>query len=273
MNFNFFAKILQHSTEPLEQRKVLYSKHLERDVLIEILLPKGYRKTKKYPLVIFNDGQDFPALEMKENIESMYKYKLIPKAIVVGLHCNDNRMNEYGVAGIPDYANRGNKAKQHSDFVVTEALPFLLKNYGISDKKEDITIAGFSLGGLSAFDIAWNHSDIFGKVGVFSGALWWRSQPFSANNPDGHRILHDMVTRDKKREGLTFWFQTGTHDEDADRNNNGVIDSIDDTLDLIRCLRGKGYTAKDFTYVEIEEGKHDTNTWADAMLDFMMWAL
>ena len=36
---------------------------------------------------------------------------------------------------------------------------------------------------------------------------------------------------------LKFFFECGALDETKDRNNNGIIDSIDDTLDLIDELK------------------------------------
>jgi enterochelin esterase-like enzyme len=273
MDFKFISNVFKRDTSVAEQKTILKSSFLQRDVRVDILYPKSYSKFKKYPIIIFNDGQDFPALGIKETLSELYKTNLIPKIFIVGIHCNENRINEYGVAGIPDYANRGNKAAEHSKFIIQELLPHLRYNYPISAKKEMTMIAGFSLGGLSAFDIAWNHASVFSKVGVFSGALWWRSQKFTEDNPDGHRIVHEMVQRGKKRDGLKFWFQTGTKDEDADRNNNGVIDAIDDTLDLIQCLRDKGYGDNDFSYVEIEDGEHNPQTWGEAMLAFLTWAV
>ncbi|MCK7556163.1 hypothetical protein MKQ70_14525 [Chitinophaga sedimenti] len=35
--------------------------------------------------------------------------------------------------------------------------------------------------------------------------------------------------------------QCGTADEQSDRNNNGIIDSVDDTESLIEALKTKGY--------------------------------
>jgi enterochelin esterase-like enzyme len=267
------ARIFKINKKIKSEHKTLFAQALQRDVLIEVLLPPNYKNTKQYPLIIFNDGQDFPALEMNKTLNDLYKQKLISEAIVVGVHCNDNRINEYGTAGIPDYANRGNKASEYTQFIIKELLPFLRKQYAISKDKKDISIAGFSLGGLSAFDIAWHHAEVFARVGVFSGALWWRSEAFHQDHPDGHRIVHEMVAQCEKRDGLRFWFQTGTLDETSDRNNNGIIDSIDDTLDLIACLREKQYAEQDLTYVEIEDGEHNPQTWGKAMLAFLLWAL
>ena len=76
-----------------------------------------------------------------------------------------------------------------------------------------------------------------------------------------------------KKPDLKFWFQTGTDDERSDRNKNGVIDSIDDTLDLIAELTKKGYRPfYDVHYLEMKDGKHNTGTWAEAMPHFLKWA-
>ena len=71
---------------------------------------------------------------------------------------------------------------------------------------------------------------------------------------------------------MRFWFQTGTLDESCDRNNNGVIDSIDDTLDLITELKLLGYGDEDIKYLEVEGGKHHPKTWKGVLPDFLEWA-
>jgi enterochelin esterase-like enzyme len=61
-------------------------------------------------------------------------------------------------------------------------------------------------------------------------------------------------------------------DETKDRNNNGIIDSIDDTLDLIKELETKGYQReKDIFYLELPDGHHDVATWGRAMPVFLKW--
>jgi hypothetical protein len=72
---------------------------------------------------------------------------------------------------------------------------------------------------------------------------------------------------------MKFFFECGTEDETADRNGNGIIDSIDDTQDLILTLTEKGYSpASDICYHEIAGGKHDVTTWAIAFPVFLKWA-
>ena len=248
-----------------------YSPALARDVTIEILLPPRFRKSKKYPLIIFNDGQDFPALSIYQTLSEMYKQDTIHESIIVGVHCNENRLYEYGTLEGTHYAGYGNRAKEYNSFIINELISFLASKYAIDKSK--MSIAGFSLGALSALDIAWHNAGIFQKVGIFSASLWWRSKPFDAKNPDADRIMIETLARGPKRNGLQFWFEVGTNDETDDRNNNGVIDAIDDTKDAIETLFSVGYSLEDIRYTEIENGEHNPQTWGRAMPEFLLWAV
>jgi enterochelin esterase-like enzyme len=82
--------------------------------------------------------------------------------------------------------------------------------------------------------------------------------------------MHQQIKKWKYHPGLKFFFSTGSLDETHDRNNNGIIDSIDDTLSLIDDLESLGYKdGKDIRYINYEDGKHDMATWARAMPEFL----
>jgi enterochelin esterase-like enzyme len=253
----------------------IHSNLLGRDVGVELFLPVDAEESgKKYPLLILNDGQDNEAVGVKETLEALTASKTIQEIVVAGIMAGD-RIQEYGISSKRDYLGRGKKAKDYSKFLISEVLPYLIYRYPVKPSSEGHVIAGYSLGGLSALDIAWNHPDLFSKVGVFSGSLWWRKRNaksrFYSDRRD--RLMHWQVRNGKFKPGLMFWFQTGTLDEGGDRNENGVIDSIDDTLDLIVELTKKGYRPfHDIDYLEIKDGKHDTRTWAEAMPHFLTWA-
>lgn len=68
---------------------------------------------------------------------------------------------------------------------------------------------------------------------------------------------------------LKFFFECGAGDEGEDRNKNGIIDSIDDTLDLIAELKAKGYSNNSIKYLELASGKHDVPTWGQAFPEFL----
>lgn len=272
----FFQHFFFRKAKKLEihQWENYHSHHLRRDVKLEVILPTAYYKhtDKQYPVLLLNDGQDIPALKLFDTLENLYAQETIPPIIIVAIHAG-NRMQEYGTAGQLDYQKRGKKAKAYTQFILKELIPDLHLRYRLSVLPEDWAIAGFSLGGLSAFDIAWKQPTTFSKVGVFSGSLWWRSKAFIPSAPDADRIVHDMVEAGVKKEGLRFWFQAGTADELEDRNNNGIIDAIDDTLQLISLLEDKGYNKdNDIHYLEVKGGEHNPATWGKAMPDFLEWA-
>ena len=258
-----------------EKLSGIYTKLLDREVEVELFLPpEAYSSEKKYSLLLLNDGQDNASVRVKETVERLTSEGLINEIIVAGVRAGD-RMQEYGVASKPDYLKRGLKAKAYTKYIVSELIPYLLYKYPVDPSPSQHAIAGYSMGGLSAMDIAWNHPEVFNKVGVFSGAMWWRKRDsksrFYSNNRD--RIMHQQIRNGKLKPGLKFWFQTGTQDERSDRNKNGVIDSIDDTLDLIVELTKKGYRPfHDIQYLELKDGKHSPETWADAMPHFLKWA-
>lgn len=236
---------------------------------IQLFLPPDYENLHyALPILFFNDGQDMKAVKLKERLQELYHKNKINPLLVVAIHAVD-RMQTYGSSQIIDYKRRGSKAKRYGQFITEELLPWLRLQYKVRGDHQAHSFAGFSLGGLSALDIVWNYPAIFGQVGVFSGALWWRSRPFNPNDPDGHRIMHEVMAKGPQKEGLRFWFQTGTEDEQEDRNNNGVIDAIDDTLDLIDVLKNRGYS--DIKYVEMEGGKHDLATWGRVLPEFLRW--
>lgn len=252
----------------------IYTKLLGRNVEVEIMTPPEMDPARKYPLLILNDGQDNDSVKVKEAVEGLVVKKSIPEIIVVGVTAGD-RMQEYGVGFRGDYFGRGKLAKAYGDFIVSELVPYLRYKYPISDSPFERVMAGYSLGGLSAIDIVWNNLEVFGKVGVFSGSFWWRKRDarsiFYSDYRD--RLMHLQVRRGKFKPGMKFWFQTGTQDEHGDRNKNGVIDSIDDTMDLITELTRKGYRPfHDIQYLEIKDGKHNQETWAVAMPYFLKWA-
>lgn len=248
------------------------SSNLKRHVYIEIFRPSSLDNSYLYPLFMMNDGQDSDALQIKYTIERLWQRQEIEPVIAVAIHAGD-RMQEYGVASEKDFSGRGSKAASYSHFIAQELFPYLKTRFPIDSNK--VAIAGFSLGALSAMDIAWNHPDIFKRIGAFSGSFWWRNVDSADEDFDEkvHRIMHSQVRDAKSNPALKFWFQTGTKDEFSDRNKNGVIDSIDDTLDLIAELTKKGYRPfHDIVYHEVKGGEHNQHTWANALPQFLKWA-
>jgi len=235
-------------------------------------VPENLLGNETVNLLLVNDGQDLAQMELEKSLFSLYdKWKIEP-VVVAGIKAGEERLLEYGVANRPDFKGRGSKANLNTNFIIEELLPFISKQTGININGKK-AFAGFSLGGLTAFDIVWHNSTIFDLVGVFSGSFWWRKKDLREGYTDDDRILHEMVRETSTKPGLKFWLMTGTEDEKADRNQNFIIDSIDDTIDVVKELMKKGYQRpSDIFYYEMVGGKHDVPTWGKAFPKFLEWA-
>jgi enterochelin esterase-like enzyme len=249
----------------------LYSAFLERDVLVDCYLPTNVIYHDNMSLLLFNDGQDLIKMSFDGILDSLFTEGKIEKMMCVGIHCGHDRKLEYGTVCQADYKGRGARAGLYSKFLFDELIPHLRKKYHVPSFKEK-SFAGFSLGGLSALDIVWNNATQFTRVGVFSGSLWWRRKGYNDGYDDERdRIMHLQVQKGQFHPWLKFFFQTGLLDETADRNNNGIIDSVDDALDMILALKAKGYTDEHIEYMELADGRHDVETWARSLPKFLKW--
>lgn len=253
-------------------QRVVYSEFLERDVIIDVYLPALPANAENVDLLLINDGQDLRTMNFKEILDALVASKNVKQILCVGIHCGIDRMNEYGTICRADYMGRGSKAGLYSKFIFDELLPFIKAEFTIASFK-DKSFAGFSLGGLSALDIVWNHAREFVRAGVFSGSLWWRRHGYEDEdyNSEKDRIMHLQIQKGSLYPWLNFFFECGRLDETADRNNNGIIDSIEDTTDLIYGLKELGYTEEQIFYLEIEDGQHNADTWKRAFPAFLKW--
>ncbi|MEP6464983.1 MAG: alpha/beta hydrolase-fold protein [Parafilimonas sp.] len=258
-------------TNVLVERTILNSAFLVREVIVDFYLPLSVQNPGGMSLLMINDGQDLPKMPFEEILNDLLLHELIEPVLCVGIHCGPDRKMEYGVASEPDYKGRGAKANAYTSFVFEELLPHIHETYNVPSFKEK-SFAGFSLGGLTALDIVWNNAHEFANVAVFSGSLWWRSKGYREGyDDDKDRIMHQQIKKGSLFPWLKLFFECGDLDEVADRNKNGVIDSIDDTLDLIKELQKLGYDETQIKYLEIEDGKHDVPTWARAFPAFLEW--
>lgn len=248
---------------------VIASQKLHRDVHYSIIQPRDFSSAKPTKLVFLLDGQDYEALHLEQTLAAFYQENQVVNWVFVPVSTNENRLQEYGVIDKPDYKNRGALATAYAQFWELELLPTVCQKIGVTEIAE-ISICGFSLSGLAAFDLAWS-LPMISKVGVFSGSFWWRSKAYEDDYDDYNgRIMHVKVRETKSpKETLAVWLQCGTEDEKDDRNNNGIIDSIEDTLDLIQELENKN--VRNVHYREVIGGQHNPATWGQVMPEFLHW--
>lgn len=256
-----------------QQEDKIYSRHLQEHIKLTIINTPLPDDKAKLNLLLINDGQELPSLRLQKTLDSLFDKGLINPVIVVGIHAN-NRQQEYGVAGIPDHNKNGGRADKYNAFIDNELYAFVKKKVGVR-KFNSVVIAGCSLGGLSAMDIAWNNPDKIDKVGVFSGSFWMRDVDLkdSSYSDERNRILLTKIRTSRKRPALKYWFYAGDMEETSDRDKDGIIDVVDDTRDLVTILKNKKIASiPDIVYNESSSGTHDYATWSQKLPAFLTWA-
>ncbi len=206
-------------------------------------------------------------------MNSLYKSGKILPLVVIGVEAGD-RFQEFGVTDKPDYLGLGSKATFYDAFINNELFPYAKKESGVR-KFQSVVIAGWSLGGLSALDIAWNHPDKFNKVGIFSGSFWLRdkSSEDSSYSDEKNLIMYYKLKNSRKKPDLKYWFYAGALEEKTIRLKDTIVDVIHDTKDIISLLKQKNVVAPGgVVYIESATGIHDNSSWRAVFPEFLLWA-
>lgn len=78
-------------------------------------------------------------------------------------------------------------------YITDEVLTVAEKMFHLSTKREDVLIAGLSMGGYGALRCALSRPDRFGYCGAFSGAYDLEEMYRLANEPGGESVLQGLI--------------------------------------------------------------------------------
>ncbi len=128
--------------------------------LLVIALPPSYfRSTQKYPVVYFLHG--FGGSPHSVGIfariaDSLYEQNQLNEMIIVGIN-GSNRLGGSFYVNSPVIGD-------WEDFVVKDVISYIDHNYRTIPHSSSRGIAGFSMGGFAAINLAFHHPDVFGVL-------------------------------------------------------------------------------------------------------------
>ncbi len=226
----------------------------ERRLLV--YLPRGYRqgKTKRYPVLYLNDGQNlfdaataFAGVEWgaDETAQRLIGTRLIEPLIIVAVeNTGENRIHEYTPTAAPVEPNhpdtsRG-QARDYGRFLVEEVKPFIDRTYRTRSEPEATGLGGSSLGGLVTICLGLWFPHIFGRLAVISPSVWW-----------DNKVILGMVSSLEAKLPLRIWLDTGTAEPGWEK-----------ARELRDALTGAGWRLDDdLHYSEFEGAGHDESAW------------
>ncbi len=160
------------------------SKTLNMPVEAEVLIPQpGYKslvQSEDYKVIILLHGvrNDRTEWLLKSQIYDMVKE--LP--VIVFMPSGKNSF----------YVNTHNGYK-YMDYVSEEIPKIIRENFRASSDKKNWLVAGESMGGYGAFAVGLTHTDTFGNIASFSGALDIKKVVDNIDDVDADQILGGEV--------------------------------------------------------------------------------
>lgn len=240
-----------------QQKDELYSRHLQRNVRLEIINTPVPDDKSMLNLLIVNDARTAATAHLFETTDSLQKAGRIQPLVIVVVD-GVNKKEEYGIAGTIKKAAAGSKADHYADFIHNELYPYAKKKAGVR-KFKSVAIAGFDAGAVSALDIAWAHADKISKVGMFS--LRFENKTGTDTMPGG--LITEEVRVSRKRPKLEYWFYAGKNPGDTLVAHN--------TQALIEVLGSKSFV-QPADIVMVMSHANTVADWAAQLPEFLLWS-
>lgn len=161
INRKLAGKIVDHTSRHGSDRRI-WSEALGEKRDLYVYLPPGYDPCRQYPLILWLHGytQDEHSLldyVVKPLDDAMSCGKLAPAVVVVP----DG--SYYGRSSLfrPGTFFLNTRAGRFEDFVMQDVWDFIHRHYSLRPEREANVIAGVSMGGGSAFNMAFKYRERF----------------------------------------------------------------------------------------------------------------
>lgn len=173
-----------------------------------IYVPAEYDSTKPAALMVFQDGHSYVEENGDWRVQIVFDNLIYRKElpVIIGVFINPGHYSKDYPENLYRVSNRSNEYDMMSDgyvrFLTTELLPYIKKQYNISDDPKMHAIAGLSSGGICSFTAAWQRPDYFQKVMSFFGSF---------TNIQGGNAYPDLIRKGAKKD-IKVFLQDGNND-------------------------------------------------------------
>lgn len=260
---------------------------------IDIWLPEGYAKSKKYAVFYMHDGQmlfdsqitwNKQEWKVDEVAQKLMNETDIRDFIVVGIWNGDstrhfdyfpqkpfNSMCEKEKDSISSQLQRTGRSKfkfqPNSDnylkFITQELKPFIDKNYSVFKDKSNTFIAGSSMGGLISVYAICEYPKIFG--GAMCISTHWPGTYTIENNGFPTAMFNYLKENLPNPKSHKIYFDCGDQTLDA------LYPDIQQKIDMI--MKEKGYSDENWLTKYFPGENHSEQAWQkrlDIPLKFML---
>jgi iron(III)-enterobactin esterase len=203
---------------------------------VAVYVPKQYVRGTPAPFIVGADGPDqllFNALD------GLIAQKKVPVMIAISIAngSGDAQGSERGL----EYDTMSGR---YAEFVETEVLPLVERQYGVTLSKnpDERATMGTSSGASAALSMAWYHPEWYHRVLSYSGTFINQQWPPNAETPHGAWEYHEKLIPASPAKPIRIWLEVGDRDL---LNPNVMLDNMHDWVlaneNMARVLAAKGY--------------------------------
>jgi len=203
---------------------------------VAVYVPKQYVRGTPAPFIVGADGPDqllFNALD------ALIAQKKVPVMIAISIAngSGDAQGSERGL----EYDTMSGR---YAEFVETEVLPLVERQYGVTLSKnpDQRATMGTSSGASAALSMAWYHPEWYHRVLSYSGTFINQQWPPNADSPHGAWGYHETLIPTSPAKPIRIWLEVGDRDL---LNPNVMRDNMHDWVaaneNMARVLAAKGY--------------------------------
>ena len=226
---------------------------------VTVYVPAGYVAGTPSPFIVGQDGnyRDF----LPTVLDNLIHDKRVPAMIAVMINSGggDSLGSERGL----EYDT---VSALYAQFIETEVLPRIAKDYGVAFTKNPGARAtlGGSSGAAAAFTMAWFRPDLYRRVLSYSGTFVnqqsplnldapreeWKYQP---DSPRGAWEYHAKFILESPRKPIRIWLHVSDQDNGYDRDEASLHNWVMANQRMAAALKSKGYA---YRYVFSKESGH-----------------
>jgi enterochelin esterase family protein len=203
---------------------------------VSVYVPKQYVAGTTAPFIVGADGPDPLLFTALDGLIAAHR---IP--VMIGISISNGGGDAQGSERGLEYDMMSG---QYAEFVETEVLPLVEKQYNVKLTKdpEGRATMGGSSGGSCALAMAWYHTDLYHRVLAYSGTWVNQQWPSNPQTPHGAWEFHEHLIPGSPAKPIRIWMEVG--DKDL-YNPNVMRDNMHDWVlaneNMAKALAAKGY--------------------------------
>ena len=156
---------------------------------VKVYVPARYRASRRYPLLIVHDGDDFLRFANLQVVLDNLIHRLEIPPLICALITSPNRLEEYAA----------NEA--HTRFLVDELVPEIASRYSLREDPGSRGLLGASFGAVAALAAAWQHPGAFQRLCLLSGSFLFTDVGQHEGGPAFDRVV-EFINAFRREPGL-----------------------------------------------------------------------